>query len=166
MEMWHKLLDWLKQPPRIIAAITIASGFILFSPLVWQKALRLDTAVYVTGPFPGIVFILGCSLLLTSVVASLYSAARKRYLRARSDRIRPMYLHGLTADEKTILRYYTVRRTRTQTLSVQCGKVAGLVAHQIIQRAANIAHADFDFDFNIEPWAWDYLQKHPNLLED
>ena len=166
MDTWSKLLDWLKQPPRIIAAITVAAGVIVFAPESLLIKLKIDAAFSAIGPYIGIVFLLGCSLLGTHLVAILFSSIRNRYLRMRFAGIRKKYLHELTADEKAILRYFIIHGTRTQRLPLECGQVAGLEARYIISRASTISRGGTDFDYNIQPWAWEYLHQNQHLLNE
>lgn len=166
MDAWSKLLDWLKQPPRIIAAITIAAGIIVLAPDAMLTKLKIDAAVAAVGPYIGIVLILGCSLLVTRAAASVCAAVHKRYLRMRVAAIRKKYLHERAADEKAILRYDISRGTKTQRLPLECGEVSGLEAQRVIARASTISHGGTDFDYNIQPWAWEYLQQNPHLIEE
>jgi len=165
IDVWSQILDWLKQPPRIIAAITIAAGIIALAPNALLTSLKIDAAVAVIGPYIGITFILGCSLLLTSVVATVYSAVHTKYLHMRVAAIRNKYLHDLTVAEKSILRYYISQGTKTQRLPVECGEVQGLEVSRIIARVSTISRGGTEFDYNIQPWAWKYLQQNQHLIE-
>jgi hypothetical protein len=85
-----------------------------------------------------------------------------RLLRAGKKR-----LHRLTIEEKQILRGYVEGQTRSMNLNVSSGIVNGLVGESIIYRASNLSNpmAGFmAFSYNIQPWAWDYLNKHRDLL--
>ncbi|MBI1879994.1 MAG: superinfection exclusion B family protein [Chloroflexi bacterium] len=72
-------------------------------------------------------------------------------------------LHNLTRSEKAILKGYLGNQTRSQYLPIESGVVNGLEAEDIIYRASHIGKLD-EWAFNIQPWAWDYLTDHPELL--
>ena len=74
-------------------------------------------------------------------------------------------MHDLTPDERQVLRVYLESDTRTQYLDVQDGVAQGLAQARIIYRASNMGTLT-TFAFNVQPWAWDYLRAHRELLED
>jgi hypothetical protein len=82
----------------------------------------------------------------------------KRALKGAKER-----LHNLTADEREILQNYIGNRTKTQELDIRSGVVNELENDFIIYRASNIGHLG-GWAYNIQPWAWDYLNEHPELI--
>jgi Super-infection exclusion protein B len=42
--------------------------------------------------------------------------------------------------------------------------VNGLVSETVLYRSSNMSALGTTFPFNIQPWAWDYLNEHPELL--
>jgi hypothetical protein len=165
-EFWTKLIDWIKQPPRVVAAIALACAIILFSPSRVQDAVHVTSILNTIGPYIGIVFILACTLLITSVISFSYSWCQKQILCLRVKRLRVQSLSDLTPIEKQILRYYILKSTKTQKLPLESGVVAGLVAKQIISRATMFSREGTDFDYNIQPWAWSHLNENRNLIEE
>ncbi|MBU4270776.1 MAG: superinfection exclusion B family protein, partial [Planctomycetes bacterium] len=115
-EFWIKLIDWIKQPPRVVAAIAVACGIILFSPSEVQDVVYVTSILNTIGPYIGIVFVLACTLLITSLISFSYSWSQKQILRLKFKRLRVQSLSDLTPDEKKILRYYILRNTKTQKL--------------------------------------------------
>jgi hypothetical protein len=73
-------------------------------------------------------------------------------------------LHDLTPAEKGILDRYIGGHTRTLNLDIGDGVVQGLVGVSVLYRASNVARLT-TVAYNIQPWAWDYLREHPELLE-
>ncbi|MDA0302086.1 MAG: super-infection exclusion protein B [Chloroflexi bacterium] len=61
--------------------------------------------------------------------------------------------------------WYTSGKTRTQTLDMANGVVRSLEAAQVIARAASVSRGLTYFDYNIQPWAWDFLRQYPELLD-
>jgi hypothetical protein len=62
------------------------------------------------------------------------------------------------------LRGYIEDGTRTQDLPMHDGVVGGLQAERIIFRATVLSRGWDEFAYNIQPWAWEYLNKHRKLL--
>jgi hypothetical protein len=49
---------------------------------------------------------------------------------------------------------------------VNDGAIGGLKRNGIVFQAANISTpGSMSFPYNIQPWAWNYLHKHPDLLD-
>lgn len=74
-------------------------------------------------------------------------------------------LENLTQEEKRILSQYILRQSKTQNLDIQSGVVNGLEQANIIYRSANLGSALGGFAYNIQPWAWEELNNHPDTLE-
>lgn len=47
----------------------------------------------------------------------------------------------------------------------QIDVVLGLETEKIIYRASSLSSYYTNFPYNIQPWAWEYLNQHPDLLE-
>lgn len=111
-------------------------------------------------PYFGAILLLCIALTIASGIGS---AGRKindyHFWKARKKR-----LHRLSAEEKQILRAYIERQTRSLNLDVMSGVVNGLEQETIIYRASSLGHLMAGFAYNIQPWAWDYLNEHRDLL--
>ena len=75
-------------------------------------------------------------------------------------------LRTLNSEEKTILSYYVDNQTRGQYLSIANGTVKVLEIDHILLRASNLGLPGSlnEFSYAIQPWAWEFLNKHPELL--
>jgi len=93
--------------------------------------------------------------------------AEKEYQEKLKTKKREQRLHNLTPPEKKILSYYLANNTRTQKLSMWDGIVIGLINADILYQAGKFTKNMIKgmFDININDWAFEYLQKHPELLE-
>jgi hypothetical protein len=92
-----------------------------------------------------------------------YEYAKKRRELAAKFKQAEQRLHKLTEVEKKLLRGYIANQTRTQNFPIENGVVRGLEAEYIIYRAGSIGQLN-SWPYNIQPWAWDYLNKHKGLL--
>jgi len=108
-------------------------------------------------------------LLATSFGTSIWPSVKGIYKDWKTQKARIKRLYQLTPEEKDILREYLRQNTRTLTL-VEDGVVMGLVKAGVIVRAGtrrSIRDArDRRVDYNLELWAWEYLQKNPQILDD
>jgi len=72
----------------------------------------------------------------------------------------------LTPPELEKLSAFIVENTSALSFSIRDGIVAGLCDKKFIYRSTTIATGSlsFTFEFNINPWARNYLLKHPEII--
>jgi len=154
------LFELLKQPLRYSVAIGIVVAIVLFSPDSVVNRLGMLKYRDEGKPYFGAILLLCVALTIASGIGAVGEKINDyRLLRARKKR-----LHRLTAEEKQILRAYIERQTRSLNLDVMSGIVNGLEQETIIYRSSNLGHLMSGFAFNIQPWAWDYLNDHRDLV--
>ena len=163
-KLTDKVLDWIKLSPKYLFPVSLATGFLLFAKSEYLAALGLTELRSKYLPWIGGVFLLSTALFLSHVVTAFFSWLREKinlYFVVRYGRKK---LHNLTNDERRILRDYIGRGTKTQNLSVEDGVVSELESENIIYQSSNIGRLVSGFAYNIQPWAWEYLNKNPELL--
>jgi hypothetical protein len=161
-----KWTDWIKLSPRYLLGLCLASGAILFGREQWLASLGVETLVAEYRIWIGLVFLVSASLLISQGVAGVLPASRKWVDERRRLKWSKRRLHDLTTEEKQVLGDYIQRKSRTQVLLVNNGVVAGLMAEGVLYRASNLSSRPGpNFDVNIQPWAWEYLVKNPELVE-
>jgi hypothetical protein len=74
-------------------------------------------------------------------------------------------LHKLTPEEKGYLIPFIEGQMNSINVGMDDGVMAGLRAKGITYLAANMGSVLDGFAFNLQPWAREYLEKNPNLLE-
>lgn len=165
---FSKVLDWIKLSPRYLAAIAIFAGLLLFAPRSFSETLGLLPIIDQYRPWIGFAFLLTIALLSAHASVPLVKYAMAEWKQRRNRKRQEERLRNLTSDEKAVLRGYIFKDTRTQYLRPDDGVVRGLVSVGIIYQASSIGGAGFSFyfAFNIQPWAWDYLQKNRSLIEE
>jgi hypothetical protein len=161
---WSKLLDAVKLSPKYLAPIALASGFLLFSPAHYLITLGLDTFVNSYRSWIGLVFVISAALLIASLFQLVWSWSKSTYDGFRRIHAGENRLKHLTAEEKDVLRGYIVNQTRSQVLDFASGVVKGLEHEGIIYQASPLGTLIDGFAYNIQPWAWDYLNDHKELL--
>ncbi len=159
-----KYLDWIKLSPRYLLPIALFTGFLLFAPP--ELLARFGLIGWVEGyrQFFGLGFLLSATLLLSSGIMAIYDYAKGRKEEARLKNQRQQKLHKLSEPEKEVLRNFVHNQTTTQYLSIADGVVGGLEAKHILYRTSNVGGI-YEWAYNIQPWAWEYLNAHPELLE-
>ena len=75
------------------------------------------------------------------------------------------HLKQLTNDEKNILNGYIGKGTKTQRLPLGSGVVGELESKFIIRKGSSYSSSNDHWHYNIQPWAWEYLNKHKGLLK-
>lgn len=158
-----KLSDWLKLSPKYLFPIFLVTGFTLFAPINILDIFGLTVLVTKIRSYLGVVFLLSIALLVTNLGHSLFEWIRAKYQGKRDLKDLQKRLHSLTDNEKHILLYYINQKTRTQYLSLDNGVANGLVVEEIIYRPLEVGRLD-EWAYNIQPWAWDYLNTHLDLL--
>lgn len=163
---WSKILDVFKLSPLHFLGVAIASGTLLFGRKSWHEVLGTDAFLTNYRTWIGLVFLGSVTIVSLHALSGLWrSVARvlkRRELRSDGEK----RLQNLTPEEKEILRYYIEYNTRTQNLNIQDGIVQGLEHEVIIYRSSNMGSMVDGFAYNIQPWAWEHLRKHPELLDD
>lgn len=154
-------VGWIKLPPKYIFALSIVSGFVLFGPTSINKGLGLDLFLNDYRKFVGVFFLLTVFLLFAHIIGFL----KERYEKHKNNKKLRKRLFDLTDEEKKVLSQYLDDNTRTEYFNFTDGVILGLVDEYILYRVSNSSDMPPVFPFNIQPWAWDYLRKHPELLK-
>ena len=162
---FFKYIEWLKLKPRYLFAILLISGILIFSPETWLLKLGLEEIVESYRGWIGGIFLISGILLLTNVLVYLSVPIQGTINDWRSLLVYSKKLITLSSAEKQILKKYIDKDTQSQQLGTMDGIAEGLVAKRILYRSSSLGTADAYFAYNIQPWAWDYLKKHPELLE-
>lgn len=176
---------------RLSIAISLPIGILLLLAIdVFSAVSRLGIRWEYLGEVLGykaLLIILIFLLLAWSTSVFYYRGIIKSISRDESTKIKPgrsgkvlsvdeaidIYkdsLQRLSAEEKAYLRGYILDNTKTQYFEVTDGVVQGLVAAKILYRSASITGRYSKsyipmIAYNIQPWAWEYLNKHPELLD-
>jgi hypothetical protein len=163
LEVIAKFFELMKVPIRFVFAVCVGAAAVLFAPDSFVAQLGLLQYREKYRFYFGIAVV----LLITIVIAKIIGVADEKLIDWRLDRIRKRRLRNLTDEEIKILSAYIMRKTRTQNLSIQSGVVKGLVHDNIIYRSASVGSLEYGgaaFAHNIQPWAWEYLNDHPELV--
>lgn len=159
-----KWIDWIKLPTKTMAGLCIVFGILIFSGESTLDKFGLKSLVADYRAYFGVGFLLTLSLTLVNSISAFWKFIYPWIAEAYWIRIGKKRLQCLNPTEKQILRYYIQNQTRSQTLPIQDGTVNALQKEKIIIRGSSLGSLH-GFDFIIQPWAWEYLNKHPELLD-
>ena len=156
------LADYFRKiPAAFLVAIVCVLGLILFLPLETAKVLAIDRFRDTYRVFLGPAFLLTVSFL----VARMFMFIMQWYSEKRLLKLRQKALYKLTPEEKGYLIPYIEGQLNTVYVGIEDGIMNGLVAKGITYRAANMGDMLNGFAFNLQPWAREYLEKNPHLLD-
>lgn len=162
---YSKLLSALKLPPQIVLGIALASGLVLFSPAQFTAKLGFDSLLSTYRVWIGAAFLLSSSIYLVGVAARTVPFFG-RVLRERWNvRQYRNTLRLLSPPEQRVLAEYVRNNTTTRSQHMSDGVVGGLVGKRILYMASNFGHpGSQSFDYNLQPWVWEALKGHPELV--
>lgn len=164
MNNLSKLIDFIKLSPLYLFAISISTGVLIYldnSPIVIKMGLSNIANNY--RFWFGLTFLISTSLLIVHAIKFIYLSIINLKDNYNNKKIRIERLKNLTPKEKNILANYFSGNTRSQTLDYTDGTVRELELMQIIYRSSEVSRIGAKFSYNIQPWAWDYLKKNPDL---
>lgn len=156
-------LAWIKLPTKTIMSLCIVFAIMIFSSSYILNALGLETFVAEYRAYLGAGFLVTLALTLVNSVATIWKFIYPWIVEAYCISIGKKRLQSLTPIEKQILGYYIQNQTRSQNLPIQDGTVIALQKEKIIIRGSSLGSLH-GFDYIIQPWAWEYLNKHSGLL--
>jgi hypothetical protein len=160
---FSKYVDWIKLSPRYLLPLSLFTGFVIFAPHNLLVRFGLGDLLSEYRFYFGLGFLLTTTLLLTAGLTAIYEwTMQGRRQRAALKNMRER-LHHLAEPEKEILRPFIYGGTRSQGLNMADGRVGGLEAEGIIFRSSNFGNIE-SWAYNLQPWAWNYLRAHPELL--
>jgi hypothetical protein len=169
MSIWAAALktarEWVANSIPAQVAVAIASAALLFGPDKIISAMGLRQIRDDYSQWFGVALLVVGSLLCAEGVTAFGAWARQRVVWRVNLRRLKQRLRALTPAEREALRRYVYEDNRTQYFDIQDGVAQGLVHAKIIYRASNLGSTMGGFAYNVQPWAWEYLQAHRDLLD-
>jgi len=160
-----KWISWIKLPTRTLAGLCIVSAVLLFLDETALNAIGAKGFAAKYRAYLGLGFLVTLALTLVNWIAATWDFLYPYIAEAHQIRHGKKALKQLTPEEKKLLSGYIHNQTRSQTLKVQSGVVNALVMQKILVRASSLGSVFGGFDYNIQPWAWEYLNENPELLD-
>lgn len=158
--------------PVIFLGLSIATGAILFIGEDAAHTLGIsDLRNQYRGEL-GLLFIGSISLVVAQALwgagrigSSIAKDLRDKRKAQQNLQAKQKELEKLTPDEKAYLVPYIIEpQKNTQYFEIDDGIAGGLAAKHIIYQASSVGGLISGFAFNLQPWAREHLQAHPELL--
>jgi hypothetical protein len=153
-----------KSEPVFLIGLAVAAGATLFLPENITKTLGIVQFRDEHREYIGALFMISSSLIAAQTAWALQNGARALYRRGRIRKERIKHLHNLTPGEKRYLIPFVRADQNTQYFPIDDGIAGGLSAKEVIYQASSVGHLLRGIAYNIQPWAKEYLKKHPDLL--
>ena len=155
------LIAYSKLPPSFVLAVAVGSGSLMFLDDGLLGKIGFLQIMNDHRTWFGIIFVAACIWLIGIALNYLFKFINRNYIRHQVIH----YLHGLTEEEKQILRYYIAKGTKCNYLRQQDGVVNGLIRHGVIYSSSLMGNTITGFACNIHDFVWAYLNKNKHLLE-
>ncbi|MEL4240041.1 superinfection exclusion B family protein [Shewanella xiamenensis] len=160
-----QVFDWLKLSGKQAFILCVITSILLFSGDELLSKLALVDAKKSLQIWIGLVWLISVSILVAEIIFPVVKWASQKVKWHFNLKRYQQRLHDLTIEEKELLSEYIDRNTRTTSIKYSNGVAKELEAAMVIRRASNMAHYHDVFPYNIQPWAWEYLTKNPELLK-
>lgn len=167
-----ELKELLTLPPKILAALAIATGLVLFLPSSIINKLYLEQFKLEYGFVLGITFTISLSILLCTLVVFILKLLYSNWSSKRKLAQYRKNLVSLNLYEKSIILALFKAPDNTLELPINKGITIKLNNLNIISRAATQAivygydSSEWKFPYFLQPWVTEYIQENPHYLED
>lgn len=162
---WTKVAEWLGKSWRWITAIFLVTLLFLVLPesvlsrlgvcdLVHNYHSVLLIACFLTGAF-----------LLTHPLSGIYRLAVPYVKDTWTTHVGKKHLHKLNPDEKGLCRVIVQSNGSPLHHNLANGAIQSLLSKGVLIKPVQGWPGGL-YDFNVQPWALEYLREHPELLAD
>lgn len=167
MNISGDIANLLKLPLKIMLAIALASGLILFLPDHYIQKMYMVPFRNKYGFTIGIVFCISLSITVVSFVAFAYDFCVNKYYRKMFIKKAPERLRKLSSYQQAILYGLFMKDNHTKPLPYNDGAVRILEHNGYILRTSDTTIAcDLDlieFSYTLQPWVIDELSQNKEL---
>ncbi len=162
MEKLTEFAEYFRKiPAAFLVAILSVLGLILFLPEDYARTVAVDGFRNEFRVYIGPAFL----LVLSFCAARIFTFFMQGHNQRKATKARQEILHSLTPEEKGYLIPYIQNQQNTVHVGMDDGIMAGLRSKSITYLAANVGDLLNGFAFNLQPWARQYLEENPHLLD-
>ena len=169
-EWLTKLLSSLKFPFlqryfwSILLFLAVLGWLLLLLPLELFRVLQFSDLRQTYGEIIGMTTFISSIGFCFGMIYKGFKYVQSNLANKKKVQEQQKSLRILTPVEYTYLHRFIESNTQTYTFTLYDGVVAGLIEKGIIYKPSSQANKGGEQDFNIFPWAYEYLQKHPDVI--
>lgn len=168
MKFDFNLADFFKLPTKIMFALALASGMVLFLPDNIVAKMYMVDFRNKYGFVIGLLFLISFSILVVTVFAGVYKYLSNKYSVKKFKATAKERLQKLDDYQKAIVYGLYMEDNHTDELPLHDGAVKWLEQNIIITKTTNqYAVSDLNnavFPYMLQPWVVEELQKDSELL--
>lgn len=161
-----KVLGVLKLPAKHFVAVSAVSGLLAVAPDRWLAILGLVDFRHQYRAWISLVFLGSTALALAYGISAAWTARKSSKAQAQRVAARERIIQGIGDDERDVLATFVHHNVRVWRFPPDDGAATNLASKRILYRPTQAFTVFHGFQYGIHPWAWEYLEKHPELLSD
>lgn len=162
------IMDFLKLQTKIMVAIVLATGIVLFLPGELISKMYMDEFRNEYGFIIGTVFIVSISIVTVRMLISIFNYFHEIYTQKKIKENSGKFIASLDAYKKTIVYLLYNEDNHTHELPLNDGAVVVLENMMVIGKATNQYLVDDItnpmFPYLLQPWVIEKLQSDKELL--
>lgn len=163
------IVDILNLPVRILAALTLASGFMLLLPSKFLAKIQLTGFIDKYGFTIGLIFIVSLSILVVTLVIQIANFISNKISLSKFKKNAETRLRQLTPFEMCIVLSLFENENYTNLLPIHDGAVRKIENELIIGKLTNqyvVSNPNTaKFPYFLQKWVIDELKNKPDLLK-
>lgn len=166
--MNFNISELLKLPAKIMLAISLASGVVLFLPNKLITKMYMNDFRDKYGFIIGVIFIISTSILIVNLITEVYKILDYIYSKRKVNKNGKKLLRDLDEYKRLIVYELYVQDNHTDELPLNDGAVVFLEHMMVIQKAAtqyavsNLVNPVFPYF--LQPWVIKELENDKDLL--
>lgn len=163
------IMDFFKLPTKIMVAIALATGMILFLPDPLISKMYMDGFRNEYGFIIGATFVVSVSILTIGIIISIYNYFYQIHTQKKIKENSGKLIASLDDYKKTIVYLLYNEDNHTHELPLNDGAVVFLENMMVIGKATNQYFVDDItnpmFPYLLQPWVIEKLQNDEELLD-
>lgn len=156
----------LKLPLKIMVALCISSGLILFLPNSIIEKLYMVSFRDNFGFILGIVFVVSLSIILCTIIVQIAKFIINKIRGKRLTKARNKFMENLDKNEKKLLKLMYKEDDKTLNVPYNSGMITKLTNFGVIAPASPHNYIDLldpQMPYYLQPWVCKYIEQHKDF---